>query len=101
MNNFKQVQKLDRVSPPTNNPFKRYPVLGDASLSYTVTEYIGGFSLCPSYSVRQLRKINYIEKRKVKHTHRNLKWFLIRSNRSVPVHRQVLVKNIHNQEAIL
>jgi hypothetical protein len=100
MNKFIKVyqnQKSNWVSPPIKNPLERCPVLGDKNLSFTV-EYIGGFSLCPSYSIEQLRRINYIDKRKVKH---KLNWLQFRSDRSVPVRRQVILEKVHNREAML
>jgi len=86
---------------PIRQQVRKYPAKDGASIPNSVTEDIGGFSIAPWYSLKQLRRINYIEKGKVKHTHENLKWFHFRSDISVPVQRQVLTKDVHNQEAIL
>jgi len=53
------------------------------------------FPLCPSYSVKQLSKINYLQTKKVKQGQRKT---------IVPylsVQKQLAIKNAFNQEAIL
>lgn len=64
------------------------------------TEYIGGFSLCPLYSHKQLRKISCSEKHKMKRKLSTLTGVLARADRTVPVQRQRLLRSVHNAEAI-
>jgi len=54
-----------------------------------------GLSYCPSYSVKQLRRINGLQIKKAKYGHRNAiaKTFAVRE--------QLLTKNALDQEAIL
>lgn len=54
-----------------------------------------GFSLCPSYSLKQLQRINTIFIKKAKYGHRNkiVDIFAVR--------KQVSTRNAFNQEAIL
>jgi hypothetical protein len=47
--------------------------LDGKNLSNSVTEDIGGFSLCPKYSAKQQRRINRLQRRKVKDRYRNIK----------------------------
>ncbi|HEY7569896.1 MAG TPA: hypothetical protein VH796_00880 [Nitrososphaeraceae archaeon] len=53
------------------------------------------FSYCPPYSIDQLRRINNLRTRKVKYGHRNIK------DRIHPPHRQYIIKQAFNQEAII
>ena len=53
------------------------------------------FSLCPSYSVKQLYKINNLQTKKIKQGQRKpIVPFL-------SVHKQMAIKNAFNQEALL
>ncbi|SHO44270.1 hypothetical protein NSIN_20285 [Nitrosotalea sinensis] len=45
---------------PVENPVGRYLVKEGKNLPNSVTEDIGGFSLCPSYSAKQQRRIHRI-----------------------------------------
>jgi hypothetical protein len=62
INNFSQ--QLAWESSPATNPVGMYPVKDDSNLPNSVTEDVGGFSLCPSYSHKQLRRINRLKRRK-------------------------------------
>jgi len=42
---------------PVENLVGRIPVKEGTNLPNSVTEDVGGFSLCPAYSIKQLRKI--------------------------------------------
>ena len=54
-----------------------------------------GFSLCPSYSLKQLQRINtiFINKAKYGHKNKNVDTFSVR--------KQISTRNVFNQEAIL
>ena len=55
---LKQCLKIEtRKHSPVENPVARYPVKEGRNLPNSVTEDVGGFSLCPTYSAKQLRKI--------------------------------------------
>jgi hypothetical protein len=58
------------------------------------TAAIWGFSLCPQYSIRQLRKINHMLKRK--HGRAYLKSSRLRSVIGFPVRRQLSIKQAFN-----
>ena len=53
------------------------------------------FSLCPSYSIQQLHKINIIQSKKIKQGQRN------RLSAIFPIRKQISTRNAFNQEAIL
>ena len=53
------------------------------------------FSYCPPYSINQLRRINNLRTRKVKYGHKNTKACI-----HAP-HRQYIIKQAFNQEAII
>jgi hypothetical protein len=60
-----QNQKLDRDSSPEQIPRGGYGIVADgANLPSTLTEDVRGFSLRPSYSARQLRRIEHVAKKK-------------------------------------
>jgi hypothetical protein len=60
-----QNQKLDRDPSLGQIPIGRYGVVVDGvNLSSTITEDARGISLCPSYSAKQLRRIERIAKKK-------------------------------------
>ena len=49
------------------------------------------FSLCPSYSIKQLRKINTIQSKKIKKGHRK------RLSAIFPIGKQIIIKEAFNQ----
>ena len=51
------------------------------------------FSLCPSYSIKQLHTINTIQSKKRKKNRRPSNFF--------PINKQISTRNAFNQEAIL
>lgn len=68
-----QNQKLDRDPSLEKIPVGRSGVVVDgANLPKTKTEDVRGFSLRPSYSAKQLRRIVRIAKKKVDHENRYL-----------------------------
>jgi len=54
---FEICQQLAWEPNPTKNPEGRHPVKEGKNLPNSVTEDVGGFSLCPTYSAKQLRAI--------------------------------------------
>ncbi len=46
-----------RKRSPVESPVGRIPVEEGTNLPNSVTEDVGGFSLCPTYSAKQLRRI--------------------------------------------
>ncbi|MGC2574619.1 MAG: hypothetical protein WA364_24160 [Candidatus Nitrosopolaris sp.] len=64
MKNTKQISQDVAWEPfPVRNPVERgYPVKDGVNLPNSLTEDIGGFSLCPMYSNMQLRKIRRLER---------------------------------------
>ena len=54
---LKTSQQLAWEPNPMKNPDGKYPVKEGTNLPNSVTEDVGGFSLCPSYSAKQLRAI--------------------------------------------
>ena len=68
-----QNRKLDREPSLEQIPLGRYGVAVDGvNLSSTMTEDVRGFSLLPSYSAKQLRRIQHIVKMNVEHENRYL-----------------------------
>jgi len=57
-------------------------------------EYVGCFSLCPAYSIKQLRRIDYIERkcRQGKRSPFNTGFY-----RSVPIHTQLNIKRAFSE----
>jgi len=55
---FETRQQLAWEPDPTNNPVGRLPVKEGTNLPNSVTEDVGGFSLSPTYSAKQLRTIH-------------------------------------------
>jgi len=51
-------QQLAWEPTPEKNPVVRYPVKEGRNLPNSETEDVGGFSLAPSYSAKQLRRID-------------------------------------------
>ena len=51
----------------------RYPVKEGAKLPNSETEDVGGFSLRPTYSAKQLRRIEHFRIRETKYGHANPK----------------------------
>jgi hypothetical protein len=70
--------------------------LDGKNLPNSVTEDIGGFSLCPKYSAKQRRRINRIQMRKVKDRYRNVK--SISRGINHPITKQSFVRRWDNQE---
>ncbi|MGB8937908.1 MAG: hypothetical protein WCC17_22690 [Candidatus Nitrosopolaris sp.] len=64
MKNTKQISQDVAWEPfPVRNPVERgYPVKDGVNLPNSLTEDIGGFSLCPMYSNMQLRRIRRLER---------------------------------------
>ena len=59
-----QNRKLDRDPSLGQIPIGRYGVVADGvNLPSTIAEDVAGFSLCPSYSAKQLRRIERIAKK--------------------------------------
>ena len=58
---------------PANNPDGSYLVKEGANLPNSVTEDVGGFSLAPVYSAKQLRTIERFRIRETKYGHDNPK----------------------------
>lgn len=68
-----QNQKLDRDPSLEQIPIGRYGVVADGvNLPSSITEDVRGFSLHPSYSAKQLRRIVHIAKTKADHENRYL-----------------------------
>jgi len=68
-----QNQKLDRDPSLEQIPVGRYGVVADGvNLPSTIIEDVRGFSLRPSYSAKQLRRIVHIAKKKDDHQNRYL-----------------------------
>jgi len=53
-------QQLAWEPNPEKKPVVRYPVKEGRNLPNSETEDVGGFSLCPTYSEKELRRINRI-----------------------------------------
>lgn len=60
-------QQLAWEPTPQKIPDGRYPVKEGTTLPNSVTEDVGGFSLCPTYSAKQLRRIEHFRIREIKH----------------------------------
>ncbi len=57
-------QKVAWVPDPINNPVGRSPVKEGKNLPGSETEDVGDFSLCPTYSGKELRRIERLRIRK-------------------------------------
>jgi hypothetical protein len=57
-------------------------------------EYVGCFSLCPAYSIKQLRRINYIQH---KYRHGKRSPLDIGFYRNVPIHTQLDIKQAFSE----
>ncbi len=66
-------QQLAWEPNPQNIPDGRSPVKEGATLPNSETEDVGGFSLCPTYSAKQLRRIERFRIRETKYGHANPK----------------------------
>ena len=66
-------QELAWEPNPEKNPAWRYPVKEGTTLPNSVTEDVGGFSLAPMYSAKQLRTIARFRIRETKYGHDNPK----------------------------
>ena len=56
---LQQCLKIEtRKHSPVESPVGRIPVKEGTNLPNSVTEDVGGFSLCPTYSAKQLRRID-------------------------------------------
>jgi|SRR3954447_11228254 hypothetical protein len=97
MNKTKNIgQRLTWEQPrPIRQQVRKYPAKDGASIPNSVTEDIGGFSIAPWYSLKQLRRINDLRTRKIKYGHKNTKACI-----HAP-HRQYIIKQAFNQEAII
>jgi hypothetical protein len=65
MEHNKQTYQSDLVREPypaVSRIQKVYPVKDGENLPNSVTEDVGGFSLCPHYTEKQLRRINRIKR---------------------------------------
>jgi len=85
---------------PVKNQVGRYLVRNGANLPNSVTEDIRGFSLCPQYSNKQLRRIEKLNMQKVKFGHhgRNPKGFKgLRG--SIRESKEMLLKRALTEEA--
>ena len=81
MEYIKNIQKKQNIK--TGNPAIRVRIIEEK------------FSLCPSYSIQQLHKINIIQSKKIKQGQRN------RLSAIFPIRKQISTRNAFNQEAIL
>ena len=88
-----QFVKLGQEPSLPENPVRSYRVVVDGmSLPNSVLEDIRGFSLCKSYSTKQIRRINRLRVRKVKSGHANQKTSILRQIRHVPANKQEHIK---------
>jgi len=69
----KVCQQLAWEPNPAKNPDGRYPVKEGTNLPNSVTEDVGGFSLSPMYSTKQLRVIRRFRIRETKYGHNHPK----------------------------
>ena len=86
---------------PVKNQVGRYLVRNGANLPNSVTEDIRGFSLCPHFSNKQLRRIARVRTQKVKYGHDggNLKTFKgLRG--SIRESKEMLLKRALAEEAL-
>jgi len=70
---FILCQELAWEPDPVNIPDSRYPVKEGKNLPNSITEDVGGFSLCPSYSAKQLRTIHRFRCREAEYVRGNPK----------------------------
>jgi hypothetical protein len=102
MVNNKQTYQSDLVwepSPVISRIEKIYPVKDGENLPNSITEDVGGFSLCPHYSKKQLRRISKLQRSYHKEIHKittNRK-----SDRSKKDAKYNLIKRIFLGEGIL
>jgi hypothetical protein len=103
MKNNKQTYQSNLVwesSPEINWIEGGYPVKDGANLPNSVTEDIGGFSLCPVYSKKQLRKIGRLQRRiSYRYNNETPKWSSLESRRNIHESKQLLFKRAYREEA--
>jgi hypothetical protein len=101
MINNKQTYQSNLVwepSPEINWIKRAYPVKDGINLSNSVTEDVGGFSLCPHYLKKQLRRINRVHRRKnTKFSIENPKWSS-QESRSIHENKQVMLRRTFQEE---
>ena len=80
MEYIKNIQKQSKIK--TGNPATKVRIMEEI------------FSLCPYYSVQQLHKIQLVQTKRKKHG--QMKIFAP----NYPVRKQIIIKNVFNQEVI-
>jgi hypothetical protein len=106
MKQFKSVcqcrQKLAWKQPyPVKNQVGRYSVKDGSNLPNSITEDIGGFSLAPLYSSKQLRRITRLQGRKDYGCNQDDLNPIQRTSRNKPASNRIMLKRAASGEEVM